>query len=63
MLDCKRVLKAFSKKLHWFRIKIQKKNFKDMPELTEVRDKPEKNMKTNEIERKFKQPILRFIFI
>ena len=36
MLDCKRVLKAFAKELHWFRINIQKKNFKDMPELTEV---------------------------
>ena len=36
LLDCKRVLKAFAENLHWFRIKIQKKNFKDMPELTEV---------------------------
>ena len=36
MLDCKRVLKAFAKKLHWFPINIQMKNFKDMPELTEV---------------------------
>ena len=36
MLDCKRVLKAFAEKLHWFRINIQMKNFKDMSELTEV---------------------------
>ena len=31
LLDCKRVLKAFAEKLHWFRINIQKKYFKDMP--------------------------------
>ena len=36
LLDCKRVLKTFAQKLHWFRINIQKKNFKDMPELIEV---------------------------
>ena len=36
LLDCKRVLKVFAKKLHWFRINTQKKNFEDMPELTEV---------------------------
>ena len=32
LLDCKRVLKAFAEKLYWFRINIQKKNFRDMPE-------------------------------
>ena len=36
MLDCKCVLKAFAEKLYWFRINIQKKNFEDMPDLTEV---------------------------
>ena len=36
LLDCKRVLKVFAEKIHWFRINKQKKNFKDMPELTEV---------------------------
>ena len=36
LLDCKRVLKVFAEKLHWIQINIQKKNFKDMPELTEV---------------------------
>ena len=34
LLDCKRVLKVFAEKLHWFRITIQKKNFEDMSELT-----------------------------
>ena len=50
MLDCKCVLKAFAEKLYWFRINIQKKNFEDMPELTEVREQlsehTRKNMKT-----------------
>ena len=36
LLDSKCVLKVFTEKLHWFRINIQKKNFEDMPELTEV---------------------------
>ena len=36
LLDCKRILKVFAEKLHWFRINKQKKNFEDMPELTEV---------------------------
>ena len=36
LLDCKCVLKVFAEKLHWFRISKQKKNFEDMPELTEV---------------------------
>ena len=29
-------MKALAEKLHWLRINIQKKNFKDMPELAEV---------------------------
>ena len=36
LLDCKRVLKVFAEKLHWFRINIQKKKFEDIPELTEA---------------------------
>ena len=36
LLDCKCVLKVFGEKLHWFRINTRKKNFEDMPELTEV---------------------------
>ena len=36
LLDCKRVLKAFAEKLHYFQINIQKKYFKDKPELTKV---------------------------
>ena len=36
LLDCKRVLEVFAEKLLWFRINKQKKNFEDMPELTEV---------------------------
>ena len=36
LLDCKRDLKVFAEKLLWFRINKQKRNFKDMPELTEV---------------------------
>ncbi|XP_076037421.1 protein FAM200C-like [Oratosquilla oratoria] len=38
LLDCKRILRAFAEKLHWFRMNIQKKNFRDMPELTEVKE-------------------------
>ena len=36
LLDCKCVLKVFAEKLRWFQINKQKKNFEDMPELTEV---------------------------
>ena len=36
LLDCKCIFKVFAKKLHWFQINIQKKNFEEMPELTEV---------------------------
>ena len=36
LLHYKCVFKVFAEKLQWFRINIQKKNFEDMPELTEV---------------------------
>ena len=36
LLDCKRVLKVFAKKLHWFRTNKRKENFEHMPELTKV---------------------------
>ena len=56
ILDCKRVVKAFAEKLHWFQINIreknfvQKKKFEDMPGLTEVSEQlseqTRKSMKT-----------------